>query len=114
MALLDKIKKKLILSFLLAGCILHNIILEADGLDTRWETDVDWDILNSQNDNNDDQYDNDSDIEVSNAFVETQEQRILSRVSDWEAFPSLIDSVEGTKIEFEVDVYFDVKKRRML
>ena len=27
-------------------CILHNLILEFDGLDTRWENDVDWETLN--------------------------------------------------------------------
>ena len=38
-------------------CILHNMLLEVDGLDTRWETDVDWEALNPQGGNDDEGYD---------------------------------------------------------
>ena len=37
--------------------IPHNRILEADGLDTRWEQNVEWDMLNPQSGISDDGYD---------------------------------------------------------
>jgi Plant transposon protein len=42
-------------------CILHNLILENDGLDNRWETDRDWEILHPQPvpDNSDEGFDDD-------------------------------------------------------
>jgi hypothetical protein len=37
--------------------ILHNMILAADGLDSRWEQNVEWDMLNPQSGISDDGYD---------------------------------------------------------
>ena len=40
-------------------CILHNLILENDGLDNRWETDIDWETLHPEPDNSDEGFDDD-------------------------------------------------------
>ncbi len=54
-------------------CILHNMLLKFDGLDRRWENDIDWEELNPQVANSDEGYDED-DIEIS------QNARIVTRL----------------------------------
>jgi Plant transposon protein len=59
-------------------CILHNLILEADGMDKRWEENVEWDRLNPQPSNSDNGYD-DEDLTRPQS-ISLQEARILERV----------------------------------
>jgi Plant transposon protein len=61
-------------------CILHNLILEADGLDIRWERQAEWDKLNPQTSNFDEGCDEDGTVDVSDICV--QERRILERVAN--------------------------------
>jgi hypothetical protein len=59
-------------------CILHNMILECDGLDCRWEKEVDWETLNPQPTNSDEGFDEDTETVISN-----QQILITRRVTEW-------------------------------
>ena len=59
-------------------CILHNMILEFDGLDCRWEKEVDWETLNPQPTNSDEGFDEDTETVISN-----QQILITRRVTEW-------------------------------
>jgi hypothetical protein len=90
-------------------CILHNFILEYDGLDCRWEEDVDWDQINLQPDNSDDGFDEDSDV------PSIQERRILSRVDQWTtAVDDSDDENEALGNEVEADYNFETKRRSLI
>ena len=49
-----------------SSLILHNMILEDDGLDCRWEKDVDWEAINPQPTNSDEGFDEDNGTVISN------------------------------------------------
>jgi TATA-binding protein-associated factor Taf7 len=84
------------------------MILTADGLDTRWEDDVEWDVLNPQNGNSDEGYD---EHESQNQSISNQERRILERVAQ---YVSAIEvEYEGNEVEEEIDMDFK-NKRKML
>ena len=78
-------------------CILHNLILENDGLDNRWETDIDWETLHPEPDNSDEGFDDD-DEHVQG----TQQTLINARVNQW------VSSRENT-LEEELVLGNDVK-----
>jgi hypothetical protein len=65
------------------------MILSADGLDRRWEDNMEWDALNPQPSNSDEGYDEN---ESSNQFIIDQERRILDRV------PQYVSAIE---VEYE-------------
>ena len=50
-------------------CILHNMILECDGLDCRWEKEVDWETLNPQPTTYDEGFDEDTETVISNQQI---------------------------------------------
>jgi hypothetical protein len=76
-------------------CMLRNLILEADGLDIRWEKPLEWDKLNPQTSNSDEGYREDGTVDVSDNCV--QERRILERVPN---YVRAVDVVyDGNKIE---------------
>ena len=58
-------------------CILHNLILEFDGLDDRWEEEVNWDQINPQPDNSDEGSDLDDEVGTyyTSAFPIIQAQK---------------------------------------
>jgi hypothetical protein len=89
--------------------ILHNLILEADGMDRRWEQTVEWDRLNPQPNNSDSGYDEDE--SASPHSVSLQEQRILERVAQYE--PAIETEYEGNDVVEEVDINYE-EKRKML
>ena len=90
--------------------ILHNMLLEHDGLANRWDEDVAWDMLNPQAGVGDDGYD----IDGLGSTCQTrcqQEQRILSRVQRWESATGI--EYEGNEVVEEVELLFE-DKRQML
>jgi hypothetical protein len=92
-------------------CILHNMLLEFDNLDCRWEKDVDWELLNPQADNDDTNYDIDGlggDVRQRGQ----QEQRILNRVAEWESAVEFFH--EDNEVDEEIDVSFEDKRERLL
>jgi hypothetical protein len=92
-------------------CILHNMLLQFDGLDSRWEQDVDWEMLNPQTGNDDDDYDIDG-LAVHVPQRGQQEQRILNRVAAWQSAVEII--YEGNEVDEEKDVTFEEKRQRLL
>ena len=87
--------------------ILHNILLEYDGLATRWdEENVAWDMINPQTGNGDDGYDIDG-LGCCQTRSQ-QEQRILNRVKLWQCANE--DEYEGNEIEEEVELLFEDKR----
>ena len=90
-------------------CILHNMILSADGLDRRWEDNVEWDILNPQPSNSDEGYDENESPDQS---IINQERRILDRVAQ---YVSAIEvEYEGNEVDEEVDVDFEQKRKILI
>ena len=90
-------------------CILHNMILSADGLDRRWEDNVEWDILNPQPSNSDEGYDENESPDQS---IISQERRILDRVAQ---YVSAIEvEYEGNEVDEEVDVDFEQKRKILI
>ena len=91
-------------------CILHNMILEDDGLDCRWEKDVDWEAINPQPTNSDEGFDEDG-------VVGNQQILITRRVSEW---VSSIDNTDeediilGNEIVEEYDNDFNAKRRILI
>ena len=90
-------------------CILHNLILEADGMDKRWEENVEWDRLNPQPSNSDNGYD-DEDLTRPQS-ISLQEARILERVEQYRS--AVEEEYEGNEVVEEVDDNFE-EKRKML
>ena len=91
-------------------CILHNLILEADGMDRRWENNVEWDRLNPQPNNSDVGYDEDDSARPQSISV--QELRILERV---EQYRSVREEVHvGNEVIEEVDENFDDKRKMLI
>lgn len=90
-------------------CILHNLILQADGLDCRWEENVEWDRLNPQPGNSDDGFDEEELVRVQS--IGQQEQRILSRVNEY--VDIFDEDIGGNDVVEEVDEKFE-EKRGML
>ena len=86
------------------------MLLEYDGLATRWDEDVAWDMLNPQTGVDGSGYDIDG---LSNNCQRRceQEQRILSRVAQWESAAGL--EYEGNEVDEEVELLFE-DKRQML
>ena len=91
-------------------CILHNMILEADGLDRRWEECVEWDRLNPQNGISDDGFD--ENLEPYTQQLCMQERRILDRVN--QHAPAEDVHFEGNEVEVEIDTTFDHKRRSLI
>ena len=92
-------------------CILHNLILEYDGLDSRWEQDVDWDQINPQPDNSDEGFDEES------AVPGIQEMRVLARVNQWTTAVDMSNDDNeaiGNEIEAEIDYDFETKRRSLI
>lgn len=90
-------------------CILHNLILEFDGLDSRWENDVDWDTMNPQPDNSDEGYDEEE--------VSVQQQLINSRVEEWVSArvnTPEVDDLLDNDYTVEVDRDFDSKRDMLI
>ena len=90
-------------------CILHNLILEFDGLDSRWETDVDWETMNPQPDNSDEGFDEEDVVSVQSV----QQQLINSRVAQWSS--ARVNTPEEDELlqnEFEVEVDRDFESKR--
>ena len=93
-------------------CILHNMILEDDGLDCRWEKDVDWDAISPQPTNSDEGFDEDDAPVISN-----QEMLINRRVSDWITPRDITVEEEialGNDFEEEWDNDFDAKRKLLI
>ena len=92
-------------------CILHNLILEFDGLDNRWEENVDWDQINPQPDNSDEGFDLEGDV------PSIQERRVLNRVDQWTSAVEISDEANqalGNEIEVEIDFDFETKRRSLI
>ena len=92
-------------------CILHNLILEYDGLDSRWEQDVDWDQINPQPDNSDEGFDEEG------VVPGIQEMRVLARVKQWVTAVDISNDENealGNEIEAEIDYDFETKRRRLI
>ena len=93
-------------------CILHNMILEDDGLDCRWEKDVDWEAIHPQPTNSDEGFD-----EVEEGVMGSQQILINRRVSEW---ISSIDNTEeeermiGNEFIEEWDTDFNMKRRILI
>lgn len=93
-------------------CILHNMILEDDGLDCRWEKDVDWEAINPQPTNSDEGFDEDDGPVISN-----QEMLINRRVSDYITPRDITVEEEialGNDFEEEWDNGFDAKRKLLI
>jgi hypothetical protein len=85
------------------------MILSADGLDRRWEDNVEWDILNPQPSNSDEGYDENESPDQS---IINQERRILDRVAQ---YVSAIEvEYEGNEVDEEVDVDFEQKRKILI
>ena len=92
-------------------CILHNLILEFDGLDNRWKENVDWDQINPQPDNSDEGFDLDGEI------PSIQERRILNRVDQWTSAMGVSEEANaavGNEVEVEIDYDFETKRRSLI
>ena len=92
-------------------CILHNLILEFDGLDNRWEEDVDWDQMHPQPDNSDEGFDLDCEV------PSVQQRRIIDRVNQWSSAVELTPAENeaiGNEVEVEIDYDFDTKRRSLI
>lgn len=76
------------------------MILEYDGLDSRWEKDVNWDLLHPQEVNSDEGYDVDG-------AVAPQQIILLERVAQWER--STENEYEGNVTEVELDNNYHAK-----
>ena len=86
------------------------MILEFDGLHIRWETDIDWEVIRPQDDNNDEGYDNDSEI-----VLKVQEHLLYTRVYNMLQVERYIDHperdalIENIVVE-EIDRSYDSKR----
>ena len=88
------------------------MILEDDGLDCRWEKDVDWDAISPQPTNSDEGFDEDDAPVISN-----QEMLINRRVSDWITPRDITVEEEialGNDFEEEWDNDFDAKRKLLI
>ena len=93
-------------------CILHNMILEDDGLDCRWEKDVDWEAINPQPTNSDEGFD-----EGDGPVISNQEMLINRRVSDYITPRDITVEEEialGNDFEEEWDNGFDAKRKLLI
>jgi hypothetical protein len=89
---------------------LHNLILEADGQDRRWEDNVEWDRLNPQESNSGMGYDENESARQQS--IRVQELRFLERV---EQYRSVIEeAVEGNEVVEEVDENFEDKRKPLI
>ena len=92
-------------------CILHNIILELDGLDCRWETNVDWEALNPQPDNSDEGYDMEG-MEGRSRHISQQVESIMERVAQWRPVDELV--VEDNETVEEMHIGFEPKRQILI
>lgn len=92
-------------------CILHNLILEADGLDRRWEQSVEWDRLNPQSNNSDTGYDEEDSARAQS--ISLQELRILERVEQYRSATESED-FNGNEVVEEVDENFEPKRKLLI
>ena len=87
------------------------MILEFDGLDKRWEEDVDCNQMVSQPDNSDEGFNPDGEVPT------VQERRLLDRVNQWssaiELTPAENEAI-GNEVEVEVDYDFETKRRNLI
>jgi hypothetical protein len=81
-------------------------VLEADGLDKRWEDNVERDVLNPQPGNSDEGFD---EIETPNQSISNQEKRILDRVAQYESAIEI--EYEGNEVDEEIDIDFESKRK---
>ena len=94
------------------SCILHNLILEYDGLDSRWETDKDWETLHPQPNNSDEGFD-ENDEPVQSAQQTLINARVRLWMSSRENSPEE-ELVLGNNFEEEIDVDFNTKRRSLI
>ena len=87
-------------------CILHNLILEYDGLDSRWET------LHPQPNNSDEGFD-ENDEPVQSAQQTLINARVRLWMSSRENSPEE-EIVLGNDFEEEIDVDFNTKRRSLI
>jgi hypothetical protein len=83
--------------------------LEFDGLDCRWENNVDWDTLNPQVDNSDEGYDVEED-RVSTILL--QEQRILQRVNNYVHVSQ--SEIDCNETEVEIETNYNEKRMKLV
>lgn len=98
-------------------CILHNMILAFDGLDIRWEENVEWDTLNPQNGSSDDGYDISEVLNNWNSGTDNsillQEQRIYNRIQSMEASVSTTQFVDN-ETEIDTDIGYDMMRKNLV
>ena len=92
-------------------CILHNLILEADGLDKRWEQNVEWDRLNPQPSNSDTGFYEEDGPRVHS--IGLQELRILERVDQYRSVTDNED-FNGNEVVEEIDEHFESKRKLLI
>ena len=94
-------------------CILHNMLLEFDGLDVHWNlTEAEWECLDTQPSNSDVNYDEDGDIieaiESTNSRARILERRSVVRTEEEE------EAVLDNDIEEEIDNSYEAKRRALI
>jgi hypothetical protein len=92
-------------------CILHNLILEADGLDKRWEENVEWDRLNPQPSNSDTGFDEEDGPRVHS--IGLRELHILERVDRYRSATDNED-FNGNEVVEEIDEHFESKRKLLI
>ena len=86
--------------------ILHNLIVEFDGLYNRWEEGVDWDQMHPQPDNSDEGFDLDCEV------PSVQQRRITDKVNQWSSAVELTPAKNEAIGSEEED--FDTKRRSLI
>ena len=88
--------------------ILHNMLLEYDGLATRWDKEnVAWDMINPQA-GNDDGFDIDG-LGSGSQIRLQHEQRILNLVKQWQS--AFAVEYEENEVEEEVELLLEDKRQ---
>ena len=99
-------------------CILHNILLEFDGYDKRWEEDVNWENLDPQPTNSDDNYDADGMPMNHDDNGETSTQGNRRRILEHRSMTTRLTEAEeeelGHNIDIQVDNSFDSKRKALI
>ena len=79
-------------------CILHNMILMYDGLDSRWEENIDWDALDPFDD------------ETGNPDVVNRAALLLSRVSDSNSYLHSNRVIPGNETQREEELSHEIRR----
>lgn len=85
------------------------MILAADGLDKRWEDNVEWDILNPQPGSSEEGFD---EVETPNQFISNQERRILERVAQYESAIEI--EFVGNEVDEQIDIDFECESKVLI